>query len=65
MVKGPTPKPSLHTSRPSFDTMKDFIQAVIVEAPQDHRTAKKNVSTFRHGFKIISRLSKIPEGFNL
>ena len=43
-VKGCTPIPSLHVSRPSFDTRKAMIMGMLVEAPQSHRDAKKNVS---------------------
>jgi hypothetical protein len=42
--KGRTPTPSSHASRPSFDTLKEMIKAMVVEAPQNHQQAKKNVS---------------------
>jgi hypothetical protein len=43
-TKGRTPTPSYHASRPSFDTRKAIIMDMLVEAPQTHRDAKKNVS---------------------
>ena len=43
-TKGRTPIPSSHVSRPSFDTRKAMIMDMLVEAPQTHRDAKKNVS---------------------
>ena len=43
--KGRTPVPSSHVSRPSFDTREAMIMDMLVEAPQSHRDAKKNVST--------------------
>jgi hypothetical protein len=43
-TKGRTPTPSYHASRPSFDTRKAMIMDMLVEAPQTHRDAKKNVS---------------------
>jgi len=42
--KGPTPAPSEHPSRPSFDDERDMNSDVITEAPQDHRTAKHQVN---------------------
>jgi hypothetical protein len=43
-TKGRTPTPSYHASRPSFDTRKAMIMDMLLEAPQTHRDAKKNVS---------------------
>jgi len=42
--KGRIPTPSNHASRPSFDKVADMIKAALVEAPQSHADAKKNVS---------------------
>jgi hypothetical protein len=41
--KGPTPIPSEHPSRDSFDDERDMNSDVIMEAHSDHRTAKKRV----------------------
>lgn len=41
--KGRIPTPSNHASRPSFDRIADVIKATLVEAPQSHTEAKKNV----------------------
>jgi len=43
-TKGPTPSPSNHPSRPSFDNVQDTFRYLIEEAPADHRTAKDLVS---------------------
>jgi hypothetical protein len=43
-AKGPTPDPSHHPSRPSFDDQRDENVFIIEDAPQDHRTAKIQVS---------------------
>jgi hypothetical protein len=43
-AKVPTPDPSQHPSRPSFDNQRDENMFIIEDAPQDHRTAKKKVS---------------------
>ena len=53
MNKGRTPTPCSHVSRPSFDTRKSMIMALLVEAPQNHQQAKFNVSASDH---IISAL---------
>lgn len=42
-IKGHTPIPSNHASRPPFDIKKDMILDMLKEAPQDYRTAKKHV----------------------
>ena len=44
MNKDRTPVPSNHASRPSFDTRKAMIMALVVESPQNHQQAKANVS---------------------
>jgi hypothetical protein len=49
-TKGRTPIPSSHASRPSFDTRKAMIMDMLVEAPQSHRDAKKNVSALVMAF---------------
>jgi hypothetical protein len=49
-TKGRTPTPSYHTSWPSFDTRKAMIMDMLVEAPQTHRDAKKNVSALVMSF---------------
>ncbi|XP_006458873.1 hypothetical protein AGABI2DRAFT_191014 [Agaricus bisporus var. bisporus H97] len=38
--RGPTPTPSEHPSRPSFETTKKDIEAEITEAPRNHKEAK-------------------------
>jgi hypothetical protein len=43
-AKGPTPSPSLHPSRPSFDDVREALKHGLVEAPKDQSTAKKHVS---------------------
>jgi hypothetical protein len=57
MNKGRTPAPSNHVSRPSFDTRKAMIMAMLVEAPQNHQQAKANVSAVVH---VISTVYKYP-----
>ncbi|KAF8810920.1 hypothetical protein BYT27DRAFT_7185242 [Phlegmacium glaucopus] len=42
MAKGPILTPSQHISRPSFDTRKSMVMEMLVEAPQNHREAKRN-----------------------
>ena len=44
MNKDRTPVPSNHSLRPSFDTRKAMIMAMVVESPQNHQQAKANVS---------------------
>jgi len=41
--KGRIPTPSNHASRPSFDTIADMVNDTLMEAPQSHADAKKNV----------------------
>lgn len=41
--KGRIPTPSTYPSRRSFDKIADAIKATLVEAPQSHAEAKKNV----------------------
>ena len=45
--KGPTSLPSIHPSRPSFETKKEMMKDMLREGdepPQSHAQAKKNVS---------------------
>ena len=45
--RGPTPLPSTHPSRPSFETKKDMMKAILHEGnepPKTHDEAKKNES---------------------
>ena len=58
--KGPTPTPSQHASRPSFETRKAMILAMVVEAPQNHRHAKANVSATD---RVISTVCQCPAFF--
>jgi hypothetical protein len=53
--KGRTPAPSKHVSRPSFETRKELIKDMLVEAPQNHKQAKSNVSATDH---VISAVYK-------
>ena len=53
MNKGRTPAPSTHASRPSFDTRKAMIMAMVVEAPQNHQQAKANVSATDHLISVL------------
>ena len=55
MKKSRKPIPSNHASRPSFDTRKAMIMAIIVEAPQNHQQAKANVSAID---RVISTVYK-------
>ena len=55
MNKGRTPASSNDVSRPSFDTRKAMIMAMVVEAPQNHQQAKANVSATDH---VISAVYK-------
>ncbi|KAI6033301.1 hypothetical protein EDC04DRAFT_3115023 [Pisolithus marmoratus] len=48
--KGPTPMPSVHSSRRSFDNLADMVGSILQEAPKDHRTAKKHALA-RDGFR--------------
>ena len=41
--KGRIPTPSNHASRPSFDMIADMVNDTLMEAPQSHADAKKNV----------------------
>ncbi|KAJ8593210.1 hypothetical protein M405DRAFT_931012 [Rhizopogon salebrosus TDB-379] len=41
-AEGPTPTPSRHPSRPSFDTRQAAIRHALEESPAGHRTAKAN-----------------------
>jgi hypothetical protein len=43
-AKGPTPSPSLHPSRPSFDDDQEALKHGLVKTPEDQSTAKKYVS---------------------
>ena len=43
-AKGPTPAPTSHPSRPSFDNVTDTLIHMLLEALQDHQSAKKLVS---------------------
>ena len=48
--KGATPLPSLHPSRPSFETKKGMVKEMLRESdspPRNHTKAKKNVSHAR------------------
>ena len=57
--KGPTPAPSLHPSRPSFDDMQEMLGYLLYEAPQDHRTAKSKVSfSFDATDSIVHHMSR-------
>ncbi|THH17497.1 hypothetical protein EW146_g3321, partial [Bondarzewia mesenterica] len=38
---GPTPQPSLHPSRPSFDNIQDLLKFLLEEAPSGDTTAKE------------------------
>lgn len=44
-AKGRTPIPSNHPSRPSFDNVSDTFIHMLLEAPQDHQSAKALVSS--------------------
>ena len=62
MYKGRTPTPSSHASRPSFETRKAMIMAMVVEALQNHQQAKANVSVtyviptvYKYLFKALVR----------
>lgn len=63
-TKGRTPTPSHHASRPSFDTRKAMIMDMLVEAPQTHRDAKKNVSTLILSFFRNSQLLCLFQGLD-
>ena len=41
--KGRTPVASRHPSRPTFDNHKEWLQPLLMEAPQDHQSAKNKV----------------------
>ena len=43
-AKGPTPNPSHHPSRPSFDNIQEMLGYLLEEAPQGHQTVKALVS---------------------
>ncbi|KIM79419.1 hypothetical protein PILCRDRAFT_823348 [Piloderma croceum F 1598] len=51
-AKGPTPAPSEHPSRPSFDDERDMNSDVIAAAQQDHRTSKKQALR-RDGYRCM------------
>ncbi|KAI6012252.1 hypothetical protein EDC04DRAFT_2905058 [Pisolithus marmoratus] len=48
--KGPTPTPSSHPSRRSFDNLAEMIESMLQEAPRNHQTAKKHALA-RDGFR--------------
>uniref|UniRef100_A0A0W0GCH1 HNH nuclease domain-containing protein n=3 Tax=Moniliophthora roreri TaxID=221103 RepID=A0A0W0GCH1_MONRR len=50
--KGPLPLPSSHPSRPSFDSVQQFITEHLQSSPKDYRTAKK-YALARDGFKCM------------
>ncbi|KAJ8588954.1 hypothetical protein M405DRAFT_792280 [Rhizopogon salebrosus TDB-379] len=51
-AKGPTPSPSLHPSRPSFDDDQEALKYGLVEAPKDQSTAKKH-ALIRDDYRCI------------
>ncbi|KAG8897549.1 hypothetical protein FRB99_008067 [Tulasnella sp. 403] len=51
-AKGPTPDPSTHPSRPSFDDVKETFQMLIQESPMTHRTAKK-LALLRDDYRCV------------
>lgn len=61
------PAPSNHVSRPSFDTLKEMMMAMVVEAPKNHAQAKTNVSAFDHvfsaAFKYFLFKALVRDGF--
>ena len=61
MDKGRTPMPSNHASRPSFDSIKAMMMAMVVEAPRNHQQAKANVSATDH--VISARCTNILSSF--
>src|SRR6266851_8383954 len=62
-TKGPTPVPSFHPSRRSFETTKEMMMSMIVEAVQDHCDAKQNVRVISCGFYCICELADQLLGF--
>jgi len=57
MMHGTLPSPSNHVSRPSSETRKAMIMAMVVEDPQTHGQLKTNVSATDH---VISAVYKYP-----
>ncbi|KAJ7576913.1 hypothetical protein C8J56DRAFT_375615 [Mycena floridula] len=51
-AKGPTPAPSPHPSRPSFDNEREMLRYLMEEAPKDHTTAKK-LAFIRDGYRCM------------
>ncbi|KIM73234.1 hypothetical protein PILCRDRAFT_731746 [Piloderma croceum F 1598] len=51
-AKGPTPAPTSHPSRPSFDNVTDTFIHMLLEAPQDHQSAKK-LAFIRDGYRCV------------
>ncbi|KZT06607.1 uncharacterized protein LAESUDRAFT_725698 [Laetiporus sulphureus 93-53] len=51
-TKGPTPVPSSHPSRPSFDRLQESIKEVLQHSPQDHKTAKSS-ALIRDDFRCM------------
>ncbi|EEB89238.1 hypothetical protein MPER_12689 [Moniliophthora perniciosa FA553] len=50
--KGPLPMPSNHPSRPSFDSMQQFVNENLHSSAKDHQTAKK-YALARDGFRCM------------
>ena len=53
--KGPTPAPSDHPSRPSFDTAKEALREELRKPPKNHEVAKTQVSLFIGDFSCLKR----------
>lgn len=51
--KGPTPAPSDHPSRPSFDIAKEALRQVLIKPPENHEAAKAQVSLFTGDFSCL------------
>ncbi|KZV85449.1 hypothetical protein EXIGLDRAFT_623059 [Exidia glandulosa HHB12029] len=51
-AKGPTPQPSNHPSNPDTDLRADLYRATLVEAPTNHRDARKQ-ALVRDGYKCV------------
>ena len=60
--KGRTPAASSHPSRRSFETTKELIRSMVVKAPQDHRSAKNNVSVISSGWAHTRKLANQSSG---
>src|SRR6266550_1087338 len=52
-TKGPTPAPSDHPARPSFDIAKEALREELRKPPENHEAAKAQVSLFIGEFSCL------------